>query len=45
MKQFEQTAQMMKQFKGGKFGGLKMPKGFPGGRLGGGGFGGFGRRF
>lgn len=45
MKQFEQTAQMMKQFKGGKFGGFKMPKGFPGGRLGGGGFGGFGRRF
>ena len=45
MKQFEQTAQMMKQFKGGKFGGIKMPKGFPGGRLGGGGFGGFGRRF
>lgn len=45
MKQFEQTAQMMKQLKGGKFGGFKMPKGFPGGRLGGGGFGGFGRRF
>lgn len=43
MKQFEQTAQMMKQFKGGKFGGLKMPKGFPG-RFGGKGFGGFGRR-
>ncbi len=45
MKQFEQTAQMMKQLKGGKFGGFKMPKGFPGGKLGGGGFGGFGRRF
>ncbi len=43
MKQFEQTAQMMKQLKGGKFGGMRMPKGFPGG-FGKGGFGGFGRR-
>ena len=45
MKQYEQTAKMMKQF--GK-GGFKMPKGmggFPGGKLGGlGGFGGFGRK-
>ena len=46
MKQFEQTAQVMKQFKGGKFGNMKLPNGFPGGKIGGlGGFGGFGRRF
>ena len=42
IKQYEQSAQMMKQFKGGKLGGFKLPKGFPGGRLGKmGGFGGF----
>ncbi|MCR5617461.1 MAG: signal recognition particle protein [Clostridiales bacterium] len=42
IKQYEQSAQMMKQFKGGKFGGFKMPKGFPGGKMGRfGGFGGF----
>ena len=43
IKQYEQSAQMMKQFKGGKLGGFKLPKGFPGGKLGGrfGGFGGF----
>ena len=40
MKQYEQSAKLMKQF--GK-GGLKLPKGFPGGKLGGLG-GGFGRR-
>ena len=39
MKQYDQSAKLMKQF--GK-GGLKMPKGFPGGRFGG--MGGFGRR-
>ncbi len=43
IKQYEQSAQMMKQLKGGKFGKMKMPKGFPGGKFGGGlgGFGGF----
>ena len=42
IKQYEQSAQMMKQFKGGKLGGFRLPKGFPGGKLGGGKFGGFG---
>ena len=42
MKQYDQTAKLMKQMTKG---GLKMPKGFPGGRFGGlGGFGGFGKR-
>ena len=42
IKQYEQTAKMMKQFSKG---GFKMPKGFPGGKMPGmGGFGGFGRR-
>lgn len=41
MKQFEQTAEMMKKLKGGKFGGMKLPKGFPGKFGGRGGFGGF----
>ena len=34
IKQYEQSAQMMKQLKGGKFGNFKMPKGFPGGKFG-----------
>lgn len=44
IKQYEQTAKMMKQFSKG---GFKLPKGFPGGKMPGmgmGGFGGFGRR-
>ncbi len=42
IRQYEQSAKMMKQFSKG---GLKLPKGFPGGKFGGlGGFGGFGKR-
>jgi len=43
IKQYDQSAKIMKQMSKG---GFKMPKGFPGGKLGGGlgGFGGFGRR-
>lgn len=42
IRQYDQSAKLMKQM--GK-GGLKMPKGFPGGKFGGlGGFGGFGKR-
>ena len=42
IRQYEQSAKMMKQFSKG---GLKLPKGFSGGKFGGlGGFGGFGKR-
>jgi signal recognition particle subunit SRP54 len=43
IRQYDQSAKLMKHMTKG---GLKMPKGFPGGKLGGGlgGFGGFGRR-
>ena len=45
IRQYEQTAKFMKQMGVGGKGGFKMPKGFPGGKLGGlGGLGGFGRR-
>ena len=45
MKQYDQTSKLMKQMGMGGKGGLKLPKGFPGGKLGGlGGLGGFGRR-
>ena len=45
IKQYDQTAKFMKQMGVGGKGGLKMPKGFPGGKFGGlGGFGGFGKR-
>ena len=42
IKQYDQTAKLMKQMSKGR---IKMPKGFPGGKFGGlGGFGGFGKR-
>lgn len=45
IRQYEQTSKFMKQMGLGGKGGLKLPKGFPGGKFGGfGGLGGFGRR-
>ena len=45
IRQYDQTSKLMKQMGMGGKGGLKMPKGFPGGKFGGlGGLGGFGRR-